>query len=218
MCRTLAFSALVAGLLITTGVEAGVDLWTDLQLPDGAIATALATDPIDPTSVYVATAGGVVYKSTDGGANWSGTDLHQFEDPADVPPVLSALAIDPNDEDVIVAGADYGRIFRSNDAGVTWERDRVGQGNQIIHGLELGLGSDGGAVAATSNGVWFTIALDTGHWDYDMSWGVGGSVPSGCREVHALAVNRQSPNVQYAGTDCGLFKTTTFNGVGDPLA
>jgi hypothetical protein len=66
--------------------------------------------------------------------------------------------------------------------------------------------------------VWFTIALDSGNWDVDKSWTVGGSVPSGCRHVHALAVDRQTPNVQYAGTNCGLFKTTTFNGFGDALA
>ena len=81
--------------------------------------------------------------------------------------MLSALAIDPNDANIVVAGADYARIFRSHDAGVTWERDRVGQGSQIINGLELGFGADGGAVAATSNGVWFTIALDSGNWDVD---------------------------------------------------
>jgi hypothetical protein len=218
MCRKFALPALGAGLLIATGVEAGVDEWTDLGLPAGVAATAVATDPVAPATVYVATSGGFVYKSTDGGASWSGTDLHRFEDPGDVPPVLSALAIDPNDDEVVVAGADYGRIFRSHDAGVTWERDRVGQGDQVIHGLELGFGADGGAVAATSSGVWFTVALGSGDWDYDRSWGVGGSVPSGCREVHALAVDRQSPDVQYAGTDCGLYKTTTFNGFGDPLA
>jgi len=214
MCRKFALSALAAGLLTATGVEAGVDQWTDLGVP--VFATAVATDPVDPATVYVATETGFVYKSTDAGATWTGTDLHQFEDPGDYPPVLSALAIDPNDADVVVAGADYGRIFRSSDAGVTWERDRVGGDDQTINGLELGVGGLGNAIAATSTGVWFTSVLDGGNWHVGESWGDNGPVPRECRDVHALAVDRQTFNqpyvgTMYAGTNCGLFETTSMD-------
>lgn len=69
MYRNLALSAFVVSVLLATSAEAGVDQWTDLGLPDGATATAAATDPVDVATVYAATAGGIVYKSTDGGAN-----------------------------------------------------------------------------------------------------------------------------------------------------
>jgi hypothetical protein len=218
--------ALAAGLLTASGVAlpvtaaAGIDAWTDLGLPAGVHATVVATDPVDAATVYVGTAEGVLFTSTDAGATWTPTDLHQFDSPRQYAPVLSAVSIDPDDTGEagpqIVVGADAGRIYRTHEG--FWERDRIGGDTQTIQAIELGTGLFGaGAVAATSSGVWFTLDLQSGDWDVDLSWTVGGSVPQGCRHVYALAFDRQQ-GAQYAGTDCGLFKTTTPNEAGDPAA
>jgi photosystem II stability/assembly factor-like uncharacterized protein len=219
-------SAAIGAALLPADAAAGVDAWTVLTLPSNAQAAAVAADPVAAATVYVA-AGSQVHRSADGGATWTTEDLGALN-PGDVPPVLSSVAVDPTDPDNVVAGGDYGRVYRSENGGADWTDDRVEHGgsSQVINAIELGLdlGFDfggvppRGALAGTSNGVWFATDFRSGHWEVDASWTVGGSVPSHCREVHAIAVDPQDHDVQYAGNDCGLFKTTTPNYDGEPTA
>lgn len=227
MNRGIRMWAVAAGILIAFRIallpadaSAGVDQWTALALPSNAHATAVATDPAAAATVYVA-AGSLLFKSPDGGATWTTTDLSLLRTD-EVAPVLSAVLVDPDDPRIVLVGADFGRVYRSHDAGATWARNRIdgsGGSTQTIHGFEIGLGTyDEAALAATSNGVWFTISHRTGTWDVDRSWTEGGSVAAGCRHVHAIAVHPQNNAVQYAGTNCGLFKTTAANNAGEPDA
>jgi photosystem II stability/assembly factor-like uncharacterized protein len=94
------------------------------QQPVTGRITAVAAHPTDPDTLYVAAAGGGVWKTTDGGLNWMPlTD--------DQPTLfMGALALAPSDPNVIYAGtgeanfsADsyYGRgILKSTNAGATW--------------------------------------------------------------------------------------------------
>jgi hypothetical protein len=59
---------------------------------------ALVIDPVTPTTLYAGTAGGGVYKSTDGGASWSALNNGL----ADID--VEALAIDPVTPSIIYAG------------------------------------------------------------------------------------------------------------------
>ncbi|MBI3597103.1 MAG: hypothetical protein HY203_08135 [Nitrospirae bacterium] len=75
---------------------------------------AIAIDPSTPTTLYVGTDGGGVYKSTDGGASWAPinqglTDLK-----------VTALAIDWFTPYRIYAGTENGGIFSSFDYGESW--------------------------------------------------------------------------------------------------
>ena len=75
---------------------------------------AIAIDPSTPTTIYVGTDGGGVFKSTDGGSTWtpinSGlTDLK-----------VTALAIDWFTPSRIYAGTENGGIFSSSDYGESW--------------------------------------------------------------------------------------------------
>src|SRR5262249_50206521 len=102
----------------------------DSQRPDpgntpvsGRIA-AVAADPTNAKIIYIAAAGGGVWKTTDGGTTWTPLTDNQ--------PTLSmgAIAVAPSNPNVIYAGtgeADnmsdcfYGRgILKSTDAGATW--------------------------------------------------------------------------------------------------
>jgi photosystem II stability/assembly factor-like uncharacterized protein len=103
------------------------------NLPLTGRITALAADPSDPQTIYVAAAGGGVWKTVDGGDSW--TPL------TDDQPTLTmgAIALAPGDAAVIYAGtgeADgvgpnfqanysptvfYGRgVLKSTDAGASW--------------------------------------------------------------------------------------------------
>ena len=85
------------GLLsLATPTRAGINTWTGSG-PDGGVVRALAIDPLTPTTVY-AGAGTRLFKSTNGGANWSpaeagvsGTEVR-------------ALAVDPTTPTTLYAG------------------------------------------------------------------------------------------------------------------
>jgi photosystem II stability/assembly factor-like uncharacterized protein len=86
---------------------------------------AIAFDPNTPSTVYIGTAGGGVWKSMDSGLTWSPkTDYHMSL-------AIGALAIDPNNHlrifagtgeyNDVSAGTYYGNgILRSEDGGDTW--------------------------------------------------------------------------------------------------
>jgi photosystem II stability/assembly factor-like uncharacterized protein len=89
----------------------------------GRIA-AVAADPTNANTIYVAAAGGGVWKTTDGGTTWSPlTDSQATLS-------MGAIALAPSNPNVIYAGtgeADnstdcfYGRgVLKSTDAGATW--------------------------------------------------------------------------------------------------
>src|SRR3989442_497617 len=74
---------------------------------------ALAIDPKTPTTVYAGTSDRGVFKSIDGGANWSATGLANI--------YVSALAIDSQAPSVVYAGTDGGAgVFKRPDGGGTW--------------------------------------------------------------------------------------------------
>jgi disulfide bond formation protein DsbB len=51
-------------------VSAGNNVWTS-NGPDGGMVYALAIDPTTPSTLYAGTLGFGVFKSTNGGGNWS---------------------------------------------------------------------------------------------------------------------------------------------------
>lgn len=51
-----------------TAVRAGTNVWTSIG-PDGGRVQAITVDPQNPDTVY-AVAGGAIFKTTDGAANW----------------------------------------------------------------------------------------------------------------------------------------------------
>ncbi|MGI0149886.1 MAG: WD40/YVTN/BNR-like repeat-containing protein, partial [Thermoplasmata archaeon] len=71
-------------------------------------------DPANSAVVYVSTAGGGVFKSTNGGDTWQETGLRYYSE-------IRSLAIDPVRTSTLYAGG-VGTISKSNDGGDTWTR------------------------------------------------------------------------------------------------
>jgi photosystem II stability/assembly factor-like uncharacterized protein len=110
-------------LLADTGWRAfrsadGGESWERASLPGPAYQFA-----VDPTNANlicaIASTNDIIYKSTDGGANWSAT-------PVDLSGVyLTTLAIAPGNPAILYAGANHesiglGAVIRSTDGGARW--------------------------------------------------------------------------------------------------
>jgi len=105
--------------------QAAAPQWTLVGPTDaGGRIESVAIDPTDPNTVYVGSANGGVWKTTDGGNNWVPlTDQQESL-------AMGSLAIDPENRNIIFAGTGefpsagdcypgYG-LLRSSDAGKTW--------------------------------------------------------------------------------------------------
>jgi photosystem II stability/assembly factor-like uncharacterized protein len=202
--------------------------WREIgpALAGGRVA-AVAGTPQDDQLYYLGTAGGGVWKSSNGGATWSPVFDKQGVS------AIGAVAIDPTNENVVWAGTgeanprndvSYGDgLYESTDAGKTWKRaglagvwsiSRIAIDPKNPQHLVVGAFGDPYNDSA-DRGVYVTF---DGGKTWSKSLYVGPS--SGASDV---AMNPQNPNVVYAGmwqfrrvpwtfssggSDDGLFKST----------
>src|SRR5690606_9551540 len=123
------------------------------------IAITLVIDPDDTQTMYVGTAAGGpifdpgvtptlangVFKSIDGGANWthSSTGLPRYFGPGSTQHDVLALAINPVDPQILYAGVSaflpsgviVGTVYKSTDAGATWFEASAGIAGQDVRAL-----------------------------------------------------------------------------------
>ena len=111
-------------------ITAGNNTWTTNGPPGGYIH-ALAIDPGSPNTIYAGTLDGGVFKSTNGGANWSQTSL--------INPSIFALAIDPGSPNTIYAGTidGGGGVFKSTNGGANWNQFNTGLTNTSVLALAI---------------------------------------------------------------------------------
>jgi len=151
----------------------------------------LAIDPVNPSTIYAGTSfRGGIFKSTDGGINWSSTGL-TFSSGGDV----VSLVIDPVTPSTLYAVAaltssDSG-IFKSTDGGASWRALRKG----AFDTLAINPTAPSTIYAGNEDGL-FKSADGGENWT---EAGIAG------RSVFALAVAPTSPSATlYAGTASGI--------------
>ena len=183
--------------------------------PRSGRVNAIAPHPTNANVAYVGAAQGGVWKTTDGGTNW--TPLTDSQDSLGV----SSLAVDPRDGNTVYAGtgdADgFGPryfgvgILKSTDGGQVWQRIGASQfTNCYVADLVVSPANSQTIVAAAhafgyagcAQGVYRST-------DGGQSWTKTSS--GSCRPT-SLAVSRQTPSTWYAGfAGCdvaGVFKST----------
>jgi photosystem II stability/assembly factor-like uncharacterized protein len=120
---------------------------------------AIAVDPVTPTTLYVATDGGGVVKSTDGGSTWAPINNGLID------LKVTSLAIDWFTPSRIYAGTENGGIFSSFDSGETWSAPVGATPITDIRGIVIDRNScpansppcRGIYVASQTSGVWGSI-------------------------------------------------------------
>ena len=123
-----------ATLLLVLGCAATAlaqdQTWTNLG-PDGGTVLALAIDPGVTSTIYAGTAAGV-FKTTNGGMNWSRSSngLTNLD--------VRAIVIDPITTANVYAGTARG-VFKSIDGGTSWSpaSTNLGNGRERVSGLVI---------------------------------------------------------------------------------
>lgn len=123
--------------------------WSNLS---NSSVNSIAIDPSDHNILYIGTSGGVVYKTADGGVNWSSSSggLSQAE--------INTLFIDPANHKVILAGTQSG-LFRSANGGDIWTNESGGLYDSYVYSLVKDLETHT-FYAGTKSGIFEFTSLD----------------------------------------------------------
>jgi photosystem II stability/assembly factor-like uncharacterized protein len=211
-------------------VRAGTNVWTGFG-PDGGPIQGIAVDPQNPNTVY-ALAGGAIFKTTDGAANWS--RVYSAATSGGSGDSAVTIAVNPQDSNTLYAGTANG-IFKSIDGGASWSAANTGLPKPLFPASVYGPGCATGVCIRM-------LAIDP--WNPDTLYAVVSSLPgtssrvfkstdggaswsdsssglfvtsdnpqdfSGYAYVTSLVINPQDPNTLYAaanaGSSGGLFKS-----------
>ena len=185
---------------------------------DNGLTSAIAVSPNDPDVIFIGTAGGGVWRTSDGGTNWRPVFDQQISLGIGNP---SAITIDPNDTNTIYVGTSprltpqaAAGIFKSTDGGASWVQLGSGfpDGNtgnatqffgQIINVIVVDPANSQTVYLASNNGVFRSQ-------DGGLNWGARGVNSNG--DVRSLVLDATSPvanRILYGGiTNQGIFQST----------
>jgi photosystem II stability/assembly factor-like uncharacterized protein len=225
-----AFSALSVVSQAQVWKQIGPDPFKDngafaRDTPNATLSGLVSDIAIDPSgstdsTIYIATAAGGVWKTTDGGSNWS-----PLTDSVPAAQTMGVVALDPTNPLIVYAGvggwyccAGGGGIYRSADGGQTWS---VLNPNGIFTGIGINrivLPASGTLLVATNLGVFKSVTSGQQFGNnspaFDNSQPIPITFPSSYAGASALPIgdlklDTAAPNTVYAGMwGWGIFKST----------
>lgn len=166
--------------------------------------TTLAIDPLLPATIYAGTMGDAVYKSPDGGQHWLPHNVGLKEHVSFVNQFVFHPALSEKIYIATTVGA-----FYTKDAGREWEERMNGMKEvHIVTAIAINPKDPSILFAGTTGGVYRS-------GDGAMTWKKinNGLIPeselmaSMALGVNAIEIDRTNPDVVYAGTTKGLFRT-----------
>jgi photosystem II stability/assembly factor-like uncharacterized protein len=196
------------GLMISKNGGATWTVATSKTLPPDTFS-AIVVDPRSPSTVYAACYNGGVFKSSDGGTNWTsissglpGTRIH-------------ALAMDPNNSLILYTRVRDHAVYKTTNAGTTWAAANKGLGPSVDVQAQF----SSVVVDPTNSSIVYTGTQAGGVFkstDSGANWApVGSGLPFD--GGGSLAVDPTNPSTLYASTSTEgqILKSTdggaTFN-------
>jgi photosystem II stability/assembly factor-like uncharacterized protein len=166
--------------------------------------TTLAIDPLLPATIYAGTMGDAVYKSPDGGQHWLPHNVGLKEHVS----FINQFVFHPALSEQIYAATTVG-AFYTKDAGREWEERMNGMKEvHIVTSIAINPHDPSMLYGGTTGGIYRSD-------DAAMTWKKinTGLIPE--RElmaamalgVNAIEIDRSRPDIVYAGTTKGLFRT-----------
>ena len=155
--------------VIFAGTQRGVyrskdrgDNWERMNMTEGRVVWSLKFHPKNPQVMFLGTEGSEVFKSEDGGENW--TYMATISNPDSVQMAFATrilgLAIESNSPDHMYAALEVGGAARSSDGGKSWQ---VVNGNfagdvdlMDLHGVAVGSADSSAVFISNRVGVWRT--------------------------------------------------------------
>lgn len=156
----------------------------------GLDVRAMAVNPATTSTIYAGTNAGM-YKSVDGGANWTSIDHGTLIRN------ISSIVIDPKAPATVRVGTFFTGVFTSNNGGDTWTADNVGlPPTPSVSSLASG----GGALLAStpSNGV-FATPIQPASWR-----AINAGLPDGAIIGATASLPSASPPQRAAPDDAGF--------------
>ncbi|MCP9470109.1 MAG: hypothetical protein NNA31_08950 [Nitrospira sp.] len=166
--------------------------------------TTLAIDPLLPATVYAGTMGDAVYKSPDGGQRWLPHNVGLKDHVSFVNQFVFHPALTENIYTATTVG-----VFYTKDAGRVWEERMNGMKEvHIVTSIAINPKEPAVLYAGTTGGIYRSE-------DGGMNWRKinNGLIPETelmgamALGVNAIEIDRTNPDVVYAGTTKGLFRT-----------
>jgi photosystem II stability/assembly factor-like uncharacterized protein len=183
----------------------GGESWEKFPSFSARRVTTVAIDPQLPATVYAGTMGDAVYKSPDGGQHWLPHNVGLKEHVS----FVNQFVFHPSLSEKIYAATTVGAFF-TKDAGREWEERMNGMKEvHIVTSIAINPKDPTVLYGGTTGGIYRSE-------DGAMTWKKinNGLIPetelmaSMALGVNAIEIDRLNPDVVYAGTTKGIFRTT----------
>jgi uncharacterized protein (TIGR03437 family) len=164
----------------------------------------ITVDPSNSQTVYLGMWQGL-YKSTDGGADWTtlleGTPPQAPHPGADLDPL--SIAVDPSNSQIVYLETGINGIYKSTDGGATWSPAGIGA-NRIAGMIAIDPSNTQILYAATGLGLYKST-------DGAATWSptalVAPASPTNPYSVQNVVIDPSTPTTIYAGTPNGVMKS-----------
>ncbi|HSS19548.1 MAG TPA: SBBP repeat-containing protein [Pyrinomonadaceae bacterium] len=147
--RTLPFSTPRRGSAIYRSGDATAHWTPSASGLTASIVNSLTQDPVSASTIYAGTTIGV-FKSTDGGTNWTITGSNP---PVGASLATSAVVVDPSNPNTIYVATSTLGVYKSTNGGTSYVQKNVGLGTTFVLSLAIDPNSPQILYAGTSFGA-----------------------------------------------------------------